>query len=191
VWEPVLAGMRKQLAAFTRAIPASPPGDAHTTIVSLSREPSADERERAAAEKRRAAARQLWVIVISLAVTVIGISNAMLMSVTERFREIGTMKCLGALSSFIRMLFLIESAFVGAVGSVAGCAAGALFAALAYTGIYGLALTTRSAYGQLSSLALYAAAAVAAGMVLSVVAAIYPASVASRMVPANALRSNV
>ena len=65
-----------------------------------------------------------WVVVISLLVTVIGITNALLMSVTERFKEIGTMKCLGALSGFIRQLFLIESMFIGLVGSLAGIVIG-------------------------------------------------------------------
>ena len=46
-------------------------------------------------------------------VAFVGVLNAMLMSVTERFREIGTMKCLGALNSFIVKLFLIESLFQG------------------------------------------------------------------------------
>ena len=50
--------------------------------------------------------KQYWLIVLSLLVCVVGITNAMLMSVTERFREIGTMKCLGALDSFIVKLFL-------------------------------------------------------------------------------------
>src|SRR5262249_18468586 len=49
-----------------------------------------------------------WLITLALLVAFVGILNAMLMSVTERFREIGTMKCLGALDSFIVKLFLIE-----------------------------------------------------------------------------------
>ena len=40
--------------------------------------------------------RQAWLVTMSLVVCVIGIANAMLMSVTERYQEIGTMKCLGA-----------------------------------------------------------------------------------------------
>ncbi|MFH1887558.1 MAG: FtsX-like permease family protein, partial [Pseudomonadota bacterium] len=41
--------------------------------------------------------KQRWIAVLSLLVCVAGIANAQLMAVTERFREIGTMKCLGAL----------------------------------------------------------------------------------------------
>ena len=41
--------------------------------------------------------KDIWLIVMSLIVCVVGIANSMLMAVTERFREIGTMKCLGAL----------------------------------------------------------------------------------------------
>ena len=48
----------------------------------------------------------------------------MLMSVTERFREIGTMKCLGALDTFIVKLFLLESTFQGLAGTSAGIVIG-------------------------------------------------------------------
>ncbi|HOT52163.1 MAG TPA: hypothetical protein PLI07_14365, partial [Candidatus Hydrogenedentes bacterium] len=54
-------------------------------------------------------ATQVWLAAISLLVCVVGITNAMLMSVTERYREIGTMKCLGALDWFVVKLFLIEA----------------------------------------------------------------------------------
>ena len=39
--------------------------------------------------------RQIWLVIMALLVCTVGITNAMLMSVAERFREIGTMKCLG------------------------------------------------------------------------------------------------
>jgi len=42
-----------------------------------------------------------WMLGIALLISFVGIVNAMLISVTERFREIGTMKCLGGLDSFI------------------------------------------------------------------------------------------
>src|SRR5437762_13903572 len=61
-----------------------------------------------------------WLVGLALLVAFVGILNAMLMSVTERFREIGTMKCLGALDGFIIKLFLIESLFQGAVGTLVG-----------------------------------------------------------------------
>ena len=54
-----------------------------------------------------------WLIIMSLIVCVVGIANSMLMAVTERFQEIGTMKCLGALDRFVVRLFLLESGFQG------------------------------------------------------------------------------
>jgi hypothetical protein len=145
-----------------------------------------EARAEAATEERR---RSWWVTGIALAVTAIGIANAMLMSVTERFREIGTMKCLGALSSFIRQIFFLESAFVGLVGGVAGIILGALITILGYGASYGFALVMGGTdWGRLSVLLLLG---IVASVVLAVGAAIYPATVASQMRPANALRSSV
>jgi ABC-type antimicrobial peptide transport system permease subunit len=187
-WAAELAAARQDVLAATRK--------AHTvdavpgvSAVLLERELKPEEVAQAALEARRARFRTSWIIIISLLVTVIGISNAMLMSVTERFREIGTMKCLGALSQFIREIFFIESSLVGLTGSVIGSLFGFVFAAAAFMLTYGggLVLTTLSP----GRLLLYFVASVAAGVVLSIVAAIYPASLASRMVPATALRSTV
>ena len=74
-----------------------------------------------------------WLIGLALLVAFVGILNAMLMSVTERFREIGTMKCLGALDSFIVKLFLIESFFQGGAGTVAGHPLGLLLSIIGVT----------------------------------------------------------
>ncbi|MEW5736754.1 MAG: FtsX-like permease family protein, partial [Thermodesulfobacteriota bacterium] len=73
-------------------------------------------------------ARQQWIIALSLLVCVVGIINAQLMAVTERFREIGTMKCLGALDRFVLRLFLLEAGFQGLIGAAVGAVAGFLFA---------------------------------------------------------------
>jgi len=162
-----------------------------TRYINLGRELSDRQRERMAEEERRANFRNNWIVIISLLVTVIGVSNAMLMSVTERFREIGTMKCLGALSSFVRTLFLIESGFMGTVGGAAGCVVGILFSTLAYAFTYGFGLVFLALTGNFLGLLWYALISLVVGIVLSVMAAIYPATVASNMVPASALRSNV
>jgi ABC-type antimicrobial peptide transport system permease subunit len=134
-------------------------------------------------------ARTYWIVAISLLVTVISVSNALLMSVTERFKEIGTMKCLGALSAFIRQLFLIEGALLGFVGSFLGLLIGAMFPILAYGFTFGFGIVMGSlSYGLLF---LLAGASLLAGTLLAVLASIYPASFAAKMVPAMALRSNV
>lgn len=148
-----------------------------------------EERQDALRREQEARQRMVWIVLVSLLITVIGISNAMLMSVTERIREIGTMKCLGALSSFVVKLFLLESSMIGLCGAVVGALGGVLFSVLTYSYTYGLFNILGAArYGEL---ALYGGASVLTGMVLAVVAAIYPARVAAKMIPAAALMSNV
>jgi len=148
-----------------------------------------EQMARMQAQADQARFRTIWVAVISLFVTIISISNALLMSVTERIREIGTMKCLGALSAFIRRMFLIESAFIGFAGSVAGMLLGSLIPILIYGWMFGFDLLFRElSYARLAA---SCAGCVVVGTLLSMVAAIYPANFAARMVPASALRSNV
>jgi hypothetical protein len=150
---------------------------------------SSEQIERMRKQARAERFRTIWIVVISLLVTVLGVANALLMSVTERFREIGTMKCLGALSAFIRTLFLIESSLIGLVGSLVGVVLGSLLPLIAYGFAYRFGLVFGSLpYGLL---AVSAAGAVVVGTLLAVLAAIYPARFASQMVPASALRSTV
>src|SRR3954470_4526225 len=81
-----------------------------------------------------------WLLGVGLLVGFVGILNSMLMSVTERFRESGTMKCLGALDGFIVKLFLIESLFQGVVGTAIGIVLGfaaSMLMALATYGHFG------------------------------------------------------
>ena len=155
----------------------------------LARVLTAEEQEKLAANKRKEKFRSIWIGIISLLVTVIGIANAMLMSVTERFREIGTMKCLGALSSFVTQMFVLEASLMGLVGGIIGAVAGALFAIVIYTFTYGGSLVFGSL--PLLSVLTFAGCSVVAGIVLSVIAALYPARVAANMVPATALRSTI
>lgn len=61
---------------------------------------------------------------ISLVVGSIGIANIMIVSVTERTREIGIMKAIGARKRDIVQLFLVESVILGAIGAFFGVAFG-------------------------------------------------------------------
>jgi len=65
-------------------------------------------------------AYQYWLLIVALIVSMVGITNAMLISVYERYREIGTMKCIGALDQHILMLFLVEAIIQGLVGGILG-----------------------------------------------------------------------
>lgn len=177
-----------KVLAITRGVMAAP-ADSGVSVAALAREWTPEELAKQAKEQRDVRFRSLWITAISLVVTVAGIANAMLMSVTERFREIGTMKCLGALSSFIRWVFLVESALLGAAGGVAGACFGALFAYVVYGYTYGYGMALQSS--SFTLLAVYFISSVFAGIVLSIIAAIYPASVAAAMAPAHALATNV
>jgi hypothetical protein len=163
--------------------------DDRVVYASLSYVPTDEEKARLAKRQQDRLARQLWITAVSILVTVIGISNAMLMSVTERIREIGTMKCLGALSGFVVKLFLIESFLIGFTGALVGMLFGFLVPFVAYMLSSGTSLLLASA--PFARLALYGVLSIAVGTALAIVAAIYPAVVAARMVPADALRTNV
>ena len=57
---------------------------------------------------------------VSLLVAAIGIANTMMMAIYERTKEIGVMKVIGCSLKNIRQLFLLEAAFIGFIGGIAG-----------------------------------------------------------------------
>jgi len=126
-----------------------------------------------------------WIVILSLLVCVVGIVNAQLMAVTERFREIGTMKCLGALDRFILRLFLLEAGMQGLAGAGIGALTGALVAlANAMIGFGPVALSALAVDEIIQTVCL----AVGIGFVLSLVGVLYPAVLAARMQPVEAMR---
>lgn len=132
-----------------------------------------------------ASPKQRWIIILSLLVCVVGIVNAQLMAVTERFREIGTMKCLGALDRFILRLFMLESGMQGLAGAGAGALAGALFALIGAMLRFGMVSMTMVSWGSvIGSVGI----AIAVGCFLSLIGVLYPAIVAARMQPVEAMR---
>lgn len=115
---------------------------------------------------------------ISMIVGGIGIMNVMLVSVTERAREIGLRMAIGATPAQILGQFLIEALLLALGGCVAGLALGAL-GAVAVAKLGGVTVV-------LSAGAALIAAAIAAAV--SLVFGIWPADKAARLRPADALR---
>jgi putative ABC transport system permease protein len=146
-------------------------------------EASEEARTRMQEEK----SKQTWLITLSLLVCVVGIANAMLMSVTERFREIGTMKCLGALDSFIVKLFLLESTFQGSAGTALGILIGFMLTLLLALLDYG---TFVFKYFPTNAILWSALAAMIVGTTLSLIGAMLPAYRAAKMEPVAAMRSD-
>ena len=137
---------------------------------------------------QRQADQQRWLMALSIILCLAGIANTMLMSVNERVREIGTLKCLGALDRFVVRIFLLEGVLVGVIGSLLGAVIGYLLTLVQV----GLVLEFPLLSARLCADALrYVPAAVGAGTVLTVLAAIYPAYVAARMKPVDAMRVEV
>ena len=115
---------------------------------------------------------------ISLLVGGIGVMNIMLVSVTERTREIGTRKALGAKNSAIRVQFIVESMIICLIGGVIGVLLG-------------------TTLGRLGSVVLGAPSwpspvvvlvAVTFSMAIGVFFGYYPANKAAKLDPIEALR---
>lgn len=129
--------------------------------------------------------KQRWIIILSLLVCVVGIVNAQLMAVTERFREIGTMKCLGALDRFVLRLFLLEAAMQGLVGAAAGSITGAAFSLMNAVLYFGGAAVGNLAWGDVLTSIIFSTGV---GCLLSLLGVLYPAILAAKMQPVEAMR---
>lgn len=115
---------------------------------------------------------------ISLLVGGIGVMNIMLVSVTERTREIGTRKALGAKNSAIRMQFIVESVIICLIGGIIGILFGML---LGYAGASLLGFPARPSVEAI-------VIAVCFSMAIGVFFGYYPANKAAKLDPIEALR---
>ena len=115
---------------------------------------------------------------ISLVVGGIGIMNIMLVSVTERTREIGLRKAVGARGQDILMQFIVEALVISLLGGLIGLTIGVLFAGL--IGVLGILTPVISATSVIMALGF--------SMAVGLFFGIYPARRAARLNPIDALR---
>ena len=120
------------------------------------------------------------IVGISLLVGGIGIMNIMLVSVTERTREIGICKAIGATRQHILLQFLIEALFLCLLGGLAGLVAGYGIGAVAASFIPGFP----AAHTPVWSIALALGFSLAVGMIFGIL----PAVKAANLDPISALR---
>lgn len=133
--------------------------------------------------KASGGSQRTWLVSTSLVMCLVGVTNSMLMSVGERYREIGTIKCLGASDGFVVKVFFLEAMLLGIVGAAIGSFLGAFLmaAVVARMGMPIPILTVCGIFG----------IGVVIGSVLTVLAAIAPAIQAARMPAAAALRVEI
>ncbi len=121
---------------------------------------------------------------IALIVASIGIMNTMLMSVMERTHEIGVMKAIGAKSSDVLSLFLLESSIVSLMGGVIGCLLGWVVAKV-------LSFLASTASGlEIAAIVKpeVLLGGIAVALIVGVLSGFYPARKASKMSPVEAVR---
>ena len=138
-------------------------------------------------------ARTNWLAGLSLLVCAVGITNSMFMSVTERFREIGTMKCLGALEQFVVKIFMIEAALTGFIASSLGWVVGTILMVVSkYLSFNPKLDTSKTWLGDLSwtNVGQSFIFCLILGVILTALATLFPALRASSIPPAAALRSD-
>jgi putative ABC transport system permease protein len=127
---------------------------------------------------------------VALVVAGLGIVNTLLMSVLERYQEIGISKAIGASDGDLLVLFLTEAGVIGLLGGLGGLVLGRVVSWLIEIGANAYA-RTQDVTAQLDLFAFplwLLAATVIFSIVISVLAGVYPALRAARVDPIRALR---
>jgi putative ABC transport system permease protein len=116
---------------------------------------------------------------ISLLVGGIGVMNIMLVSVTERIREIGLRKALGAAPRIILRQFLVEASVLGLVGGVLGVG----------LGVIGAVVLPHFISDPIAISSVAVAGSILIAIAIGLVFGVYPAGRAARLAPIDALRT--
>jgi putative ABC transport system permease protein len=126
---------------------------------------------------------------IAIVVASLGIINTMVMSILERYSEIGVMKALGARDRDVRRIFLVESGVIGFLGGLAGLALGAVVSGLINRVINYFLSRQGVPHIDYFDFALWLClGAIAFSVAVSLAAGVYPAMRAVRVDPVRALR---
>ena len=120
---------------------------------------------------------------ISLVVALIMILVVLYMSVTERTREIGVLKSIGARKKDIKLIFSTESLLIGLLSGVVG-----IILSLILGGILSAVLTAVLGFAPIRMMWYFFAEALLISIVISVIAGVYPASKAAKLDPVESLR---
>jgi putative ABC transport system permease protein len=121
---------------------------------------------------------------ISLLVAAVSIFNVMMMSVTERIREIGILRSIGTQKGEVRKMFIYESAILGGLGAAIGAVA-----SLTIGWVVVLAMVGSTEYFFAPASLVYVPFAMAIGFITCVLSGVYPAWNASNLDPIEALRA--
>jgi putative ABC transport system permease protein len=121
---------------------------------------------------------------ISLLVAAVSIFNVMMMSVTERIREIGILRSIGTQKGEVRRMFIYESAILGGLGAVIGAVA-----SLTIGWVVVLAMVGSTDYFFAPASLMYVPFGMAIGFITCVLSGVYPAWSASNLDPIEALRA--
>ena len=120
---------------------------------------------------------------ISLAVALIMILVVLYMSVSERTREIGVLKSIGARKKDIKLIFSSESFLVGLLSGITG-----IILALLIGGILTIVFNALIGFAPIKMMWYYFVEALAISIVISVIAGLYPSSKAAKLDPVESLR---
>lgn len=121
--------------------------------------------------------------VISLTVATIMILTVLYMSVSERTREIGVLKSIGARKKDIRLIFSTESFLIGLLSGIVG-----IVLSLIVGGVLTLILNALLGFAPIAFVWYYYLIALGVSVVISVLAGLYPASKAAKLDPVESLR---